>query len=55
MGFAVIGGMMAASFIAIFLIPVTFYVVEKLSHRGGKHESPQIDGPASHGPGGGHE
>ncbi len=35
MGFAVIGGMGAASFIAIFLIPVTFYVVEKLS--GGKH------------------
>jgi HAE1 family hydrophobic/amphiphilic exporter-1 len=30
MGFAVIGGMSAASFIAIFLIPVTFYVVEKL-------------------------
>ena len=25
----VIGGMMMASFIAIFLIPVTFYVVEK--------------------------
>ena len=35
MGFAVIGGMMAASFIAIFLIPVTFYVVEKLG--GAKH------------------
>jgi multidrug efflux pump len=31
MGFVVIGGMMAASFLAIFLIPVTFYVVEKLS------------------------
>jgi HAE1 family hydrophobic/amphiphilic exporter-1 len=31
MGFAVIGGMTAASFIAIFLIPVTYYVVEKLS------------------------
>jgi HAE1 family hydrophobic/amphiphilic exporter-1 len=39
MGFTVIGGMLAASFIAIFLIPVTFYVVEKLSHRKGKHES----------------
>ncbi|HVM49061.1 MAG TPA: multidrug efflux RND transporter permease subunit [Candidatus Acidoferrum sp.] len=38
MGFAVIGGMCAASFIAIFLIPVTFYVVEKLS--GGKHPPP---------------
>jgi len=36
MGMAVIGGMLAASVIAIFLIPVTFYVVEKLSHRGGK-------------------
>jgi HAE1 family hydrophobic/amphiphilic exporter-1 len=35
MGFAVIGGMSAASFIAIFLIPVTFYVVEKLG--GAKH------------------
>jgi HAE1 family hydrophobic/amphiphilic exporter-1 len=36
MGFTVIGGMLAASAIAIFLIPVTFYVVEKLG--GGKHE-----------------
>jgi HAE1 family hydrophobic/amphiphilic exporter-1 len=33
MGTAVIGGMLAASLIAIFLIPVTFDVVEKLSHR----------------------
>jgi HAE1 family hydrophobic/amphiphilic exporter-1 len=33
MGYAVIGGMLAASFIAIFIIPVTFYVVERLSHR----------------------
>jgi HAE1 family hydrophobic/amphiphilic exporter-1 len=33
MGWAVIGGMLAASFIAIFLIPVTFYVVEKMSHK----------------------
>jgi HAE1 family hydrophobic/amphiphilic exporter-1 len=31
MGTGVIGGMLAASFIAIFLIPVTFYVVEKRS------------------------
>jgi HAE1 family hydrophobic/amphiphilic exporter-1 len=30
MGFTVIGGMLAASAIAIFMIPVTFYVVEKL-------------------------
>jgi HAE1 family hydrophobic/amphiphilic exporter-1 len=34
MGIGVIGGMLAASFIAIFLIPVTFYVVERLVHRG---------------------
>jgi HAE1 family hydrophobic/amphiphilic exporter-1 len=33
MGTVVIGGMLAASGIAIFLIPVTFYVVEKFSHR----------------------
>ncbi len=36
MGFAVIGGMCAASFIAVFFIPVSFYVVEKLG--GAKHE-----------------
>ncbi|MGD9947193.1 MAG: efflux RND transporter permease subunit [Desulfobulbus sp.] len=33
MGNAVIGGMMAATCIGVFLIPVCFYVVEKLSHR----------------------
>ena len=33
MGTAVIGGMLAATLIAIFIIPVTFYVVERLSHR----------------------
>jgi HAE1 family hydrophobic/amphiphilic exporter-1 len=42
MGFVVIGGMLAASFIAIFLIPVTFYVVEKLT--GAKHPAPQPSG-----------
>ncbi|MFZ0827785.1 MAG: multidrug efflux RND transporter permease subunit [Verrucomicrobiia bacterium] len=36
MGFTVIGGMTAASFLAIFLIPVMFHVVEKL--RGEKPE-----------------
>ena len=35
MGTGVIGGMLTASFIAIFLIPMSFYVVEKLSHRRG--------------------
>jgi HAE1 family hydrophobic/amphiphilic exporter-1 len=34
LGSTVIGGMIAASGIAIFLIPVTFYVVERLSSRG---------------------
>jgi len=34
MGSAVIGGMMAATCLAIFIIPVTFYVVEKMSHKG---------------------
>ena len=29
---------MAASFIAIFLIPVSFYVVERLSQRRQEHE-----------------
>ena len=38
MGIGVIGGMLAASFIAIFLIPVTFYVVERLAHRGKSEE-----------------
>ncbi len=33
LGTAVIGGMIAASVIAIFIIPVSFYVVERLSHR----------------------
>jgi HAE1 family hydrophobic/amphiphilic exporter-1 len=33
MGSTVIGGMLAASFIAIFIIPVTFYVVEKLGRK----------------------
>ncbi len=38
MGFTVIGGMLAASFIAVFLIPVAFYVIEKLG--GEKHGKP---------------
>ncbi|MDQ2842253.1 MAG: efflux RND transporter permease subunit, partial [Acidobacteriota bacterium] len=45
MGTAVIGGMIAATVIAIFLIPVTFDVVEKLSHRvkgGGKRTAPEV-------------
>ena len=37
MGYAVIGGMLAATTIAIFLIPVLFYVVERLSGRKPPH------------------
>jgi HAE1 family hydrophobic/amphiphilic exporter-1 len=37
MGSCVIGGMLAASFLAIFLIPVCFYVVERL---GGAKQAP---------------
>ena len=33
MGYVVIGGMLAASFIAIFLIPVLFYLVERFGGR----------------------
>jgi HAE1 family hydrophobic/amphiphilic exporter-1 len=40
LGSTVIGGMIAASAIAIFLIPVTFYVVEKISTRGNKAPVP---------------
>jgi len=35
LGTAVIGGMLAASLIAIFLIPVSFEVVERIAHRKG--------------------
>jgi HAE1 family hydrophobic/amphiphilic exporter-1 len=50
-GTAVIGGMLTASFIAIFLIPVFFYLVEKFS--GGKEKieskAPQLEAAgASH-------
>jgi HAE1 family hydrophobic/amphiphilic exporter-1 len=45
LGSTVIGGMLAASGIAIFLIPVTFYVVERLSSRG--HVTPQAPQPES--------
>jgi multidrug efflux pump len=30
MGTTVIGGMLAASFIAVFLIPISFYFIERL-------------------------
>ena len=42
LGSTVIGGRLAASGIAIFFIPVTFYVVERLSSRAGTSPSSAI-------------
>jgi len=54
MGTVVIGGMLSATLLGIFIIPVTFYVIEKLSH-GGKEtqEKPETpptppEGPKGH-------
>ncbi|GJL68405.1 MAG: multidrug efflux RND transporter permease subunit [Nitrospirales bacterium] len=43
LGVTVIGGMIAASFIAIFLIPVSFYVVERFVHRHDDHPNQDPD------------
>jgi HAE1 family hydrophobic/amphiphilic exporter-1 len=46
LGSTVIGGMIAASAIAIFLIPVTFYVIERLfAERKEKTIAPQVSKP----------
>src|SRR4051812_46007917 len=45
LGTAVIGGMLAASLLAIFLIPVSFDVVQRLAHRGKKGVLP-VTGPS---------
>jgi HAE1 family hydrophobic/amphiphilic exporter-1 len=49
LGTVVIGGMLAATLIAVFLIPVTFYVIEKLAHRRetGPAATPRIPDPPS--------
>ncbi len=44
MGTTVIGGMLAATVIAIFLIPVTYYVIERLAAR--RRQDPPEVGPA---------
>ncbi|GAB6112811.1 efflux RND transporter permease subunit [Desulfomicrobium salsuginis] len=50
MGSAVIGGMTAATFIGVFLIPVTFYVVEKLGgKKHGSKQTPNTDRPQAEG------
>jgi len=41
MGYTVIGGMLAASFIAIFLIPVLYYLIERISGK----KKPTPDAP----------
>jgi HAE1 family hydrophobic/amphiphilic exporter-1 len=45
LGSTVIGGMIAASAIAIFLIPVTFYVIERFfaGHEGTPEEKPSVE------------
>jgi HAE1 family hydrophobic/amphiphilic exporter-1 len=44
MGTAVIGGMLTATCIAIFIIPALFYIVEKVAHKKDKdtHQSPPV-------------
>src|SRR5271163_537882 len=48
LGTVVIGGMLAATLIAVFLRPVTFSVVERISHRFGKGGPVALD--AAHAP-----
>jgi HAE1 family hydrophobic/amphiphilic exporter-1 len=54
MGTTVIGGMLSATLLGIFIIPVTFYVVEKISLRFSKHKpleaesKPPPPAPLSH-------
>jgi hydrophobic/amphiphilic exporter-1 (mainly G- bacteria), HAE1 family len=43
LGTAVVGGMLAATAIAIFIVPVTFTVVERLAHG-----RPRAPGGAAH-------
>ena len=49
MGTGVIGGMLTASFVAIFVIPASFYLFESIMHRGDPAESldetPPADSP----------
>jgi len=47
LGTTVVGGMLAASAIAILVIPAMFYIVEKLAHRKGKKEPEEAETTAS--------
>jgi HAE1 family hydrophobic/amphiphilic exporter-1 len=51
MGTTVIGGMLSATLLAIFIIPVTFYLVEKLSTRFGRGKGDKSKAAGSHAPG----
>jgi len=44
MGIAVIMGMLVATLVGIFLVPVLFVVIERLTHRGKTHEPAQVTG-----------
>ena len=50
MGTTVIGGMLAASVLAIFLIPVTFYVIELWATKGQPHSAHKGAAPAANPP-----
>jgi HAE1 family hydrophobic/amphiphilic exporter-1 len=45
LGTVVIVGMLAATSIAIFIIPVTFYLVEKFTMRLSRKHAPEITSP----------
>jgi HAE1 family hydrophobic/amphiphilic exporter-1 len=49
MGYVVIGGMLAATFIAVFLIPVLFYLVERFMGKKKKAKEPTEPSPVGHG------
>jgi HAE1 family hydrophobic/amphiphilic exporter-1 len=51
LGTTVIGGMLASTLLAVFLIPVLFYLVEKLTHKeGAAHGAPAAPTPADAAP-----
>jgi len=54
MGTTVIGGMSAASAIAIFFVPALFFMIEKFGGAEHKGKAPGTPGPAADGPKGGH-
>ena len=56
LGTTVLGGMVAATFIAIFIIPTTFYVSQRFGRRAAAPvapPSPLADGPPGSAPAGG--